>query len=231
MIRTVVVDDDFRVAAIHAAYVEKVEGFTVVGQAHSAQATFDAVERLRPDLVLLDLYLPDQHGLDVLRRLREPTRPPLDVIVVTAARDTASVQAAMQGGALHYLLKPFGFPTLREKLVSYLSMRAQLATVRQTDQVHVDRIYGAMRGPPQAVGQKGRSLHTLETVEEVLARAGADLSASEVAERTGMSRATAQRYLSQLLALQRATMALRYGTSGRPEHRYRWSGAAPPDAG
>ncbi len=219
MIRALIVDDDFRVASIHASYVEQVGGFDVIGQAYSGQATLDAVATSRPDVVLLDLYLPDIHGLDVLRRLRVSSTTPLDVIVITAANDTASVRAAMQAGALHYLLKPFGFPTLRDKLRSYQGMRSELVSRPQTDQSRIDKAYGVLRSPC-AVGSHANVSPTLDAVENTLAKADNALSASDVAAMTGMSRATAQRYLTQLLSLGRATIALRYGTSGRPEHRY-----------
>ena len=126
MIRVVVVDDDFRIAGIHAAYVDKVDGFEAIAQAHTAAEAVGAVDRLRPDLLLLDLYLPDEHGLDLVARLRREGHPPVDVIVITAAKDADSVRAAMQGGALHYLLKPFSFPALRDKLLSYAQMRSRL---------------------------------------------------------------------------------------------------------
>jgi response regulator of citrate/malate metabolism len=227
VIRTLVVDDDFRVAAIHAAYVAKVEGFEVIAQAHTADGALQAVDSLRPDLMLLDLYLPDEHGLKLVGRLRDG-HPPVDVIVITAAKDADSVRAAMQGGALHYLLKPFGYPVLRDKLLSYAAMRARLGALRDADQRNVDRVFGALRAPDQLSAAKGRSVHTLEAVEQLLSEASASardpggLSAAEVAERTGMSRATAQRYLSHLHELGRVEIKLRYGSGGRPEHGYRW---------
>jgi two-component system CitB family response regulator len=213
VIRTLVVDDDFRVAAIHAGYVTKVGGFQVVAEAHSAGEAVDAVDRLRPDLMLLDLYLPDEHGLKLVSRLRSG-HPPVDVIVITAAKDAESVRVAMQGGALHYLLK-------------YAQMRTRLGALRDADQRNVDRVFGALRAPDQLSAAKGHSVHTLEAVEQLLSDtlvsdSGADLSAAEVAERTGMSRATAQRYLSHLHELGRVEIRLRYGSGGRPEHGYRW---------
>jgi response regulator of citrate/malate metabolism len=222
MIRTVVVDDDYRVAAIHAAYVDKVEGFEVIAQVHTAAAAVDAVTGLQPDLLLLDLYLPDEHGLELVTRLRGESYPPVDVIVITAANDADTVRAAMQHGALHYILKPFSFPALRDKLLSYAQMRSRLATLRTADQRGVDRVYGALRAPSQVAGSKGRSDFTLETVEVLLSGTNEDLSAAEVAQRTGMSRATAQRYLTHLHDLGRLEVRLRYGVSGRPEHGYRW---------
>ena len=82
-----------------------------------------------------------------------------------------------------------------------------------------------LRAPDQLAGVKGRSVHTLEAVEQLLTEAAGDLSAAEVAERTGMSRATAQRYLSHLHEVGRVDIRLRYGSGGRPEHGYRWSGS------
>jgi response regulator of citrate/malate metabolism len=221
MIRTLVVDDDFRVAAIHAAYVNKVAGFEVIAEAHTAADALDAVDRLRPDLILLDLYLPDEHGLKLVARLRDG-HPPADVIVITAAKDADSVRAAMQSGALHYLLKPFSFGVLRDKLLSYAQMRSRLGALREADQRNVDRVFSALRAPGQLAAPKGRSVHTLEAVEQLLSATAADLSAAEVAERTGMSRATAQRYLTHLHELGRVDIRLRYGSGGRPEHGYRW---------
>jgi len=239
VIRTLVVDDDFRVAAIHAAYVNKIDGFEVIAEAHSAAEAVSAVDRLRPDLMLLDLYLPDEHGLKLVARLREG-HPPVDVIVITAAKDSDSVRVAMQGGALHYLLKPFSFPVLRDKLLSYAQMRTRLSALPSAsqpgaglpgagqhgaDQRTVDRVFGALRATDQLAGVKGRSVHTLEAVEQLLSETDADLSAAEVAERTGMSRATAQRYLSHLHEVGRVDIKLRYGSGGRPEHGYRWKSA------
>jgi response regulator of citrate/malate metabolism len=221
MIRTVIVDDDYRVAAIHAAYVSKVDGFEAIAETHTAAEAVEAVDRLRPDLLLLDLYLPDEHGLDLVARLRRDEHPPVDVIVITAAKDADSVRNAMQGGALHYLLKPFGFPTLRDKLLSYAHMRHRLGTLAQPDQRAVDRVFGALRAPDQLSATKGRSVYTLDAVERLLMTADADLSATEVAQRTGMSRATAQRYLTHLHDIGKVDIRLRYG-AGRPEQGYRW---------
>jgi two-component system CitB family response regulator len=190
---------------------------------HTAAAAVEAVMELKPELLLLDLYLPDEHGLDLVARLRGTSYPPVDVIVITAAKDADTVRAAMQHGALHYLLKPFSFPALRDKLLSYAQMRSRLDGLRAADQRSVDRVYGALRAPGQLAASKGRSDYTLETVEELLAGRDTDLSAAEVAERTGMSRATAQRYLTHLHDLGRVEIRLRYGASGRPEHGYRWA--------
>jgi response regulator of citrate/malate metabolism len=135
---------------------------------------------------------------------------------------------AMQGGALHYLLKPFSFPALRDKLLSYAQMRSRLDALHEPGQRNVDPVFGALRAPDQLAGAKGRSPHTLEAVERLLVSGGQEMSATEVAEVTGMSRATAQRYLSHLAEIGRVEIRLRYGSGGRPEHGYRWSSTGQP---
>jgi response regulator of citrate/malate metabolism len=222
VIRTLVVDDDYRVAAVHAAYVQRVEGFQVVGQAHSASEALAAIEELRPDLVLMDVYLPDGDGLGVVRRLMEGERHP-DVIVITAARDVATVRTAMQLGAVHYLVKPFGFAALGERLRSYRALRLRIAGLpSEADQVDVDELFGMLRGRPSAgrVLEKGHSAPTMELVRDAVRAAVGAVSATEVAESIGISRATAQRYLSYLERHGVVRLQLRYGATGRPEHRY-----------
>ncbi len=221
MIDVLVVDDDFRVAALHRAYVEHVDGFRVVGEAHSGSAALESVTRLQPDLVLLDIYLPDIPGLEVLRRLRATPAQRVDVIVVTAARDAASVEEALRNGSLYYLVKPFGPATLRERLAAYGQMRRRLASLAEASQAEVDEVYTALRTSAARELPKGHSPQTLGTIVETLRGAGRDLSAEEVAAEAGVSRATAQRYLSHLSRIGRVELVLRYG-SGRPEHRYRW---------
>ncbi|MFJ9521403.1 response regulator [Kitasatospora sp. NPDC101801] len=223
MIDVLVVDDDFRVADVHAAYVAKVPGFRVTGRAHSAGAALAALERTPVDLVLLDHHLPDETGLALVRRMRAAGIG-CDVMMVTAARDVSTVHAAMQHGALQYLVKPFSFAGLREKLVAYAELRHALAgpAARETCQDEVDRMYATLRSaaaPPSTL-PKGHSAPTTDLVLGVLRRAGRPLSAQEVADDTGLSRSTAQRYLKQLERDGRLRLSLRYGDTGRPEHRY-----------
>jgi response regulator of citrate/malate metabolism len=220
-LRVLVVDDDYRVAAIHAAFVERVPGYAVVGKAHSAQEARTLAQVLHPHLVLMDVYLPDGDGLQVVRSLLDGPDPP-GVIVISAAREIASVRHAMQLGALHYLVKPFGFEALAERLVAYQRMRRRLAGLtEEPDQADVDELFGMLRTPAgMARPEKGHSAPTLERVRNVVTSTG-DVSAAEVAEAVGISRATAQRYLTYLERHGVVQLQLRYGATGRPEHRYR----------
>lgn len=226
MIRVLVVDDDFMVAKVHSGYVSRVDGFEVVGVAHTGNDAVVAADELRPDLVLLDIYLPDIDGMSVLRQLRgRPSADP-DVIVITAARDLDTVRGAIHGGALHYLIKPFSYEALRERLESFRSLHRTLADLpgdAPTAQQDVDRLFGTRTR--SATPPKGLSSETSRVVEDILrdrSAAGGDLSATECADATEISRVSARKYLEHFVESGRAEVRLRYGRTGRPERRYRW---------
>lgn len=219
MITTLVVDDEPRIADIHAAYVNRVPGFTVLGLAHSAAEALSLVEAARPDLLLLDLYLPDEHGFDLLQRVHEAGGLRPDTIVITASRDVDSVRRALQLGALHYVVKPFGFRQLADRLESYRELRAGLAKLRETNQSDVDKLFGLSRAGAAPAGAP--LLHTMTLVLTAVRNAAGEPTASEVAAVVGISRPTAQRYLAQLVTMGLLELDLQYGAAGRPSHRYR----------
>lgn len=219
MIRTLVVDDDFRVAELHRLYTEQVGGFEVVGLARTGAEAIDMAGRLHPDLVLLDIYLPDISGVDVLRRLREQRRQ-LDVITITAARDVATLRAAIHGGSIHYLIKPFTFAIFRQRLLSFAAVSSRLGQVAEASQTEVDRLYGLLRTGDDSALPKGLSGVTRDLVVDTLRTAGRPMSAAEVGVMAGLSRVTARRYLDYLSGTGLVELTLQYGTPGRPEHRY-----------
>jgi response regulator of citrate/malate metabolism len=220
VISTLIIEDDYHVANIHSAYVRKIRGFTVAGHASSAATARAEITRLAPALVLLDLYLPDGHGLDLVRETlaRKEHHTP-DFLVITAARDMTSVRTAMQLGAVHYLVKPFSFTQLEERLNAYRDMRGRLERIDDAEQHDVDTLYGLLRG--QAPLPKGQSEPTMTRVRELLQASPHDVSAAEIAEQVGISRPTAQRYLAELARQGKIELRPHYGATGRPEHRYR----------
>ncbi|HXH89735.1 MAG TPA: response regulator, partial [Gaiellaceae bacterium] len=164
MIKTLVVDDDFMSASIHRTYVDKIAGFEAVGEAHSGAEALELVGRLQPDLVLLDIYLPDMSGLDVLRRLRQNEDEAVDVIAVTAAKDVKTLRAAMQGGVVHYIVKPFLFETFRERLERYAALKQRLDRLREASQGDVDHLFSLLRVEGRERLPKGISAPTLALV-------------------------------------------------------------------
>ena len=227
MIRVLVVDDDFMVARIHRGFVERVEGFEVVGVAATGTEAISLVAELAPDLVLLDLYLPDLFGLDVIHRLRAAGET-CDVLVITAAKEADAVRRAVREGVVGYLLKPFAFAELEQRLRAYGAERERVAADGELTQEQIDAAFGTSGVTRRAAVTlpKGLSTETAAAVEEALRAAGGGesggtLSASECAERVGISRVSARRYLEHFVATGTAEVSLRYGTTGRPERRYR----------
>jgi response regulator of citrate/malate metabolism len=222
VIRVLVVDDDFMVARVHAGFVRRVPGFEVVGTAHTGAEALADVARLAPHLVLLDVYLPDMSGLDVLRTLRQEC-PDVDVLVVSAARDVDTVKEALRGGVVHYLVKPFDQAALAERLLAYAERHQGLGVLEEARQEDLDRLFGTTAAPTgRADLPKGLTPETADVVRRALVAAEDDLSSSECAEETGLSRVGARRYLEYFVATGRAEVRPRYGATGRPERRYRW---------
>ena len=214
-----VVDDDFMVAEIHRRFVEQVDGFRTVGVARTGAEALTAVAELSPDLVLLDVYLPDMTGLKVLQQLRFSGNG-IGVIMITAARELDTVSAALDGGAADYLIKPFEFPQLRAKLEAFATRAAALAAEQHVDQSVVDALFGsAAQSIGQGVLPKGLGAETGRLVLAAVRSAG-EVSAAECAEVVGISRVSARRYLEHYLSTGTLELRLQYG-AGRPERRYR----------
>ncbi|MET9875371.1 response regulator [Actinacidiphila glaucinigra] len=222
MIKVLVVEDDPVAADAHRLYVDRLPGFTVAAVAHSGGAALRALERHQVDLILLDLNLPDGHGLQVVRTLRAAGHT-ADVVAVTSARDLGVVRQAVSVGVVQYLLKPFTFPTLRDRLERWARYRDELAGGEASGQDEVDRALAALRSPEGSVLPKGLSGPTLEAVTAALREAAEGLSANAAAQAVGVSRITARRYLEHLVETGRAVRAPQYGQVGRPELTYRWA--------
>ncbi len=214
-----VVDDDFMVAEIHRRFVEQVDGFRAVGVARTGAEALSAARELQPQLILLDVYLPDMTGLEVLQRLRSGGDR-VGVIMITAARELDTVSGALDGGAADYLIKPFEFDQLKVKLEAFAARADALESADGVDQSLIDSLFGGAGSPqPHEVLPKGLGAETGRLVLEAVSDAG-EVSAAECAERVGISRVGARRYLEHYLGTGALEIRLQYGV-GRPERRYR----------
>jgi response regulator of citrate/malate metabolism len=229
MIKVLIVEDDLDAASAQAQYVGRVPGFVVMGHVATGRAALQRLAVESVDLMLLDIYLPDMNGLEILRRVRAAGHP-TDVMTMTRARDLAVIKAAVSYGATHYLVKPFSFATVRTKLEQYQAYRTQLDTGTMVVQADVDHLIGTLRDTVTAPLPKGVSKESLRAVTAVLESGSAGgVSAAEIAEVLGASRATARRYLEYLCETGLAERHARYGEAGRPMAEYRWRGPAMQD--
>ena len=225
-IGVLIVEDEPIAADAHRTYLQRIPGFVVRGVAHDGAG---AIRQLGDpasdiDLVLLDMHLPDLHGLDVVRVMRTAGHR-ADVIAVTSARDLEVVRAAVSQGVVQYLLKPFTFAALRDKLERYAAYRHHAGDVA-SGQHEVDRVLAALRGNDSASLPKGMSPQSLDAVVAVMRPSAQGCSAAEVAGVVGASRVTARRYLEHLADSGLVLRRSRYGRAGRPEVEYRWVGGS-----
>ncbi len=220
--RVLVVEDDTRIAEMHRFFVEKVPGCEVAGIAQNIEQARELVKLLDPDLLLLDLYMPDGNGMEILSELRGEGRA-VDVILITAARHVADVQKAMRAGAFDYLVKPVVFSRFEQALSRFLNYRRLLDQGRTLEQKDIDELNQPLYPVAGSchVVPKGIDVLTLGKVRQVFEQVGPDgFSAEEVGEHIGASRSTARRYLEYMITSGELRADVIYGSVGRPERRY-----------
>ena len=222
-LRVLVVEDEPIAAEAHTAYVSRVEGFVPVATVGTSQAALKALQDKQIDVVLLDMNLPDRHGLDVVRAMRAAGHR-ADVIAVTSARDLDVVRAAVSLGIVQYVLKPFVFATLRERLLAYRAYRDQHGHGQQVStQAEVDEVFAGARTGGESHLPKGMGEELLTRVSRALREADGGRSATELGETLGVSRVTARRYAEYLCETKVVVRRSRYAGAGRPEVEYLWS--------
>lgn len=221
MIEILIVEDDKRIADIHRRFIEKMDGFQVVGSAHNGAEAKDWILALQPQLILLDVHLPDMKGTELLPFIQQESSDS-DIIFITAASETDVVKKAFRAGVADYILKPLTFARFEESLLAYKEKRRSLEKSGSLDEESIQKLWNLNRtalNEPFAT-PKGIDPNTMARIKERLAQAKLGMTAEEMGSACGMSRSTARRYLEHLVSERVAVAELLYGTIGRPERRY-----------
>lgn len=223
-IRVLIIEDDIAIAEVNHKYLTQIDGFEVVGIATNQSEAEIQINILKPQLVLLDVYLPDGNGLDILRYLRQQHQ--CDVILITAARDVDTLQQAMRGGVVDYLLKPVIFSRLESTLNKYKQRVSGFEQASSLDQGLVDKMFQSNSGGQDGSRNelrlpKGIDGVTLDKIRCLFKQGNDQLTADEAGEQIGASRTTARRYLEYLITTGELVADLRYGAVGRPERSYK----------
>lgn len=223
-ILTLVIEDDDRIGAILSELVASTSGFSLLGRAGTLAQADAMMAGVVPQLLLVDISLPDGSGLEWVSRLRSHNREAY-VIMVTASRDVETIQQALNLGVHDYIIKPLRLFRIQQSLDEILQLHQKLSEPGRLEQEDLDRLLGKGRAQPKEVRTtpKGIDSITLRQVLDLLAAEPESVfSTDTVAQRLLLSRTTARRYLEYLESEDRVDVDLNYGQRGRPERRYRW---------
>lgn len=223
MIKVLIAEDDFRIAAIHESYIQKVQGFQVTGKAKNAKDLWEALQNEQVDLILLDVYMPDELGTNLLPLLRE-RHPEVDVIIITAATETMLLRDALHYGVVHYLIKPVTAQKFIQVLTEYKEKRELINSKDEVNQTMIDLFFGQIQEESQQKDERdlptGINSLTLDKVKTFMAEEMNGITAEELGEKMGASRTTARRYVEYLVTTGECRAELAYGIIGRPERKY-----------
>lgn len=221
-IKTVIAEDDFRIAAMHEKFLNQFEEIEVAGKSLNGEQTLRLLEEKNPDLLLLDVYMPDMLGSDLLPAVREKF-PKVSIIMITAATDKEFLEKALNYGVENYLIKPVNKERFDEVIQEYIKKRTLLSSAQEINQSYVDLLFrnGKAEQEGKSTGlPKGIDEITLAKVKAVFKVKKEGLSAEEVGKEIGASRITARRYLEYLSSKQELKAEVVYGIVGRPERKY-----------
>jgi len=225
VMRVLIVEDDPMVMRLNVDYLARLEGVELVGQCESVPAALELLEREAVDLLLLDVYLRNRSGLEVLRHLRAQDRN-TDAVLITAASEIETVRAAQRLGARDYLVKPFSFERFRDAVEACRRARDALSCLPdQLGQGDIDRLFSQapatdLRRPGDL--PKGLTPASLAQVAQAILALDEDSFTSEtLLPATGMSRVSVRKYLKHLSDAQLLEESFHYGQIGRPSFRYR----------
>lgn len=222
MIKVVIAEDDFRVAQIHEQFLSKINGVKIVGKALNGKDTLTLLKENEVDLLLLDIYMPDMLGVDLIKEVHSEF-PTIDIIMITASSDKHMVETSIRNGVIDYIIKPVTFERFRAAFEHYKHKRNLFEANEEVDQNVIDEYVGVgvSQNLEKANTPKGIDPLTFEKVKEILVDQDQHgITADEMGEKMGASRTTARRYLEYLISIGEGKAELSYGIVGRPERKY-----------
>ncbi|ATP39493.1 response regulator [Solibacillus sp. R5-41] len=227
-IRVLLVEDDPMVREVNRQFIERVEGFEVIDMAANGIKGIEKIKELSPDLVIMDIFMPEQGGIESLRQIRYNNLE-VDCFMVTAANDVQTIQQILHLGVYDYIMKPFTFERIEQTLLNYRLFKEKMESAEDVTQQELDEIMGQTKHmnlepePVQTFSQelpKGFNRSTLAKVLQYLKQLDDGASADDVAAGIGVARVTARRYLDFMEKNQMIHVDILYGSVGRPVNQY-----------
>ncbi|WP_082235714.1 response regulator [Halobacillus massiliensis] len=222
VINVLLIEDDPMVQEVNRQFIERVEGYHVIAVASEGEEGLKLVKEYHPDLVVLDIFMPEKDGMQTIEELRS-AQLDIDVIVITAANDKATIRKMLQHGAADYIVKPFKFERLEKALLRYRKHHHHTTGDGELEQKQIDHLIGnpADTHPQTKKLPKGLNEPTLNQINLFLNGKEEALSAEQVADGIGIARVTARRYLDYLKNIGEVELDIQYGAVGRPVNRYK----------
>lgn len=219
-----IVEDEKELAQLHAELIDKHPRLRLVGIASSLAEAQTLMTRLKPQLVLLDNYLPDGKGLALVSNPLL-THANCSVIFITAASDMDTCSLAIRNGAFDYILKPVSWRRLNQSLERFVQFAEQQRIWKIVDQQNVDLLYQLQaKNYRQDNGSKGIEEYTLARVQRFFNESDRrSFSVDEVVSKTGLSKTTTRRYLEHCVEAGFLRVEMLYGKIGHPRRMYRRS--------
>lgn len=223
MISVLLVDDDPMVREVNRQFINQVKGFEVIGFASNGVEGIKQIGELKPDLVFMDIFMPEQDGLLTIEKIRQD-QIKVDIIAVTAANDMKTVQRVLHFGVFDYIMKPFTLERVKQALNSFYTYKQQLLNKDELTQEELDHIlhHPRVNQDNQVALElpKGLNPTTLEKVVTFISLQTEPVSAEEVSKGVGLARVTARRYLDYLEKQHKVKIVMEYGGIGRPVNQY-----------
>lgn len=225
MIRVMILEDDPMVREINSKFLKKIPEFQLYKAASSIFEAKEFIKNNNVDLILLDIYLPKENGIDFLKWLRKE-EVKSDVILITADKTSIMIQEAFRYGAVDYLIKPFTFERLKKSLEKYKERHYSINNLDTLEQKSLDKfiknITVTEKENQDSDFEKGINKYTYKIIwNEILKLVDEYATAEEISEKSGVARVTVRKYLEFMEKEGKVKMIIEYGKIGRPLHKYR----------
>lgn len=214
-------EDELLLAEMHSEYIKAYPACDKVWLAGNLAEARKMIEYMKPDLILLDNYLPDGKGIDLVHELIQE-RNNADIVFTTAASDMDTVSEAIRLGVFDYLVKPIAYERLGQTLDRYIQRKSVVQENSKTNQSKIDDMFNTYaRGESKEELPTGIDIITLEKILALFTEPDVQYTAESIAETIKLSRTTARRYLEYCLAKDKIEAEIEYGKVGRPQRIYR----------
>ena len=227
MIRVMIIEDDPMVRDINTKFLQRVDGFQLIKATSNLTEAQSFMEKQKPDLILLDIYLPKENGIDFLKWLRAEEIK-VDVILITADKTINRIQEAFRYGARDYLIKPFTLERFEESLLKFKDRFYNFKNGNEIEQKELDKYISSGKDLTEEENTnnldltKGLNRYTYDTVWQQVQQIGENYTTpEELGEILGIARVTCRKYLEYMSTEGKVQMLIEYGKIGRPQHKYK----------